>query len=215
MQVPALRVGGGASGSRWRAWVITGALGRRGGWARRGAGTSIAGSALVPPSGGAMVCDDAAPSNPHSSREAKLKTTQLRFREATIVPNLIAPRRPFVLVKNRGRRSRPRIFPSFLVWHSTGPLITSSVGGNARWAPSPSFNRPAGACQLGYYRTNSQSGMRLETSGGNNRSALPLPLAGEGWGGGTASEVDVVWQAVFPHPPRSIERVDLPRRRER
>jgi len=27
--------------------------------------------------------------------------------------------------------------------------------------------------------------------------------------------VDVVWQAVFPHPPRSIERVDLPRKRER
>jgi hypothetical protein len=49
-----------------------------------------------------MVCDDAAPSNPHGSREAKLKTTQLRFREATIVQNLIAPRRPFVLVKNRG-----------------------------------------------------------------------------------------------------------------
>jgi len=58
-------------------------------------------------------------------REAKLKTTQLRFREATIVPNLIAPRRSFVLVKNRRRRSRPRIFPSILVWHSTGPLIKS------------------------------------------------------------------------------------------
>src|SRR6266849_995900 len=40
--------------------------------------------------------------------------------------------------------------------------------------------------------------MRLEASGGNNRSALPLPLAGEGWGGGAASEVDVTWQAVSP-----------------
>src|SRR6266481_299874 len=42
--------------------------------------------------------------------------------------------------------------------------------------------------------------MRLEARGGNNRSALPLPLAGEGWGGGAASEVDVVWQAVSPTP---------------
>jgi len=24
-------------------------------------------------------------------------------------------------------------------------------------------------------------------------SALPLPLAGEGWGGGAASEVDIAW----------------------
>src|SRR6267378_6288322 len=40
--------------------------------------------------------------------------------------------------------------------------------------------------------------MRLETSGGNNRSALPLPLAGEGRGGGAASEVDVAWQAASP-----------------
>src|SRR6266568_503275 len=40
--------------------------------------------------------------------------------------------------------------------------------------------------------------MRFGASGGNNRSALPLPLAGEGWGGGAASEVDVTWQAVSP-----------------
>jgi len=48
--------------------------------------------------------------------------------------------------------------------------------------------------------------MRLEASGGNNRSELPLPLAGarraklalKARGGGAASEVDVAWQAVSP-----------------
>jgi hypothetical protein len=51
---------------------------------------------VVPPPGGAVVCDDAVPSNPHSSRE-ELKMRQLRFREAPIVPELIAPQHSFVL----------------------------------------------------------------------------------------------------------------------
>src|ERR1700704_5674551 len=44
--------------------------------------------------------------------------------------------------------------------------------------------------------------MRLEASGGNNRRALPLPLAGEGRGGGAASAVDVAWLAGAPPPPQ-------------
>src|SRR3954451_667386 len=42
---------------------------------------------------------------------------------------------------------------------------------------------------------------------------LPLPLAGEGWGGGLPTSA--AWWRQFPHPPRSAERVDLPRTRER
>jgi hypothetical protein len=38
--------------------------------------------------------------------------------------------------------------------------------------------------------------------------ALPLPLAGEGWGGGTTC-------TNFPHPLRPYVRGDLPRKRER
>ena len=43
---------------------------------------------------------------------------------------------------------------------------------------------------------------------------LPLPLAGEGWGGGLSAGAGV-WCWQFPRPPRSDERVDLPRKRER
>jgi hypothetical protein len=44
--------------------------------------------------------------------------------------------------------------------------------------------------------------------------APPLPLfAGEGWGGGAQRECGV--RGESPHPPRSYERVGLPRKRER
>jgi hypothetical protein len=43
-------------------------------------------------------------------------------------------------------------------------------------------------------------------------SALPLPPAGEGWGG---AQREFSVRGESPHPPRSIERVDLPRKRER
>jgi hypothetical protein len=44
-------------------------------------------------------------------------------------------------------------------------------------------------------------------------SALPLQLAGEGWGGGAQRKFGM--RGESPHPPRSIVRVDLPRKRER
>ena len=43
-------------------------------------------------------------------------------------------------------------------------------------------------------------------------SALPLPLAGEGRGGAASASADA---DRGPHPLRSGERVDLPRKRER
>src|SRR2546430_16620642 len=47
-------------------------------------------------------------------------------------------------------------------------------------------------------------------------AAPPLPLAGEGWGGGAGRVTESrSLDGVFPHPPRSIERVDLPPKRER
>jgi hypothetical protein len=44
--------------------------------------------------------------------------------------------------------------------------------------------------------------------------ALPLPLAGEGWGGGASAKRLVVWIELPPPAPR-YARVDLPRKRER
>jgi hypothetical protein len=45
------------------------------------------------------------------------------------------------------------------------------------------------------------------------RSSPSPALAGEGWGGGARRECGV--RGESPHPPRSIERVGLPRKRER
>src|SRR6202048_5014381 len=44
------------------------------------------------------------------------------------------------------------------------------------------------------------------------KTLLPLPLAGEGRGGGARPKR---CRCCCPHPPRSCERVGLPRKRER
>jgi hypothetical protein len=46
-------------------------------------------------------------------------------------------------------------------------------------------------------------------------SALPLPRLRGRVGVGVPDRNTAVDETVFPHPPRSIERVDLPRKRER
>ena len=47
-------------------------------------------------------------------------------------------------------------------------------------------------------------------------SALPPPLAGEGWGGGmNLREHADEFVPRSPHPPRFFKRGDLPRKRER
>ena len=54
------------------------------------------------------------------------------------------------------------------------------------------------------------------------KTAPPLPLAGEGWGGGVAANPLVLWREL-PHPDRILTRSDLrasfarldPRKRER
>jgi hypothetical protein len=58
--------------------------------------------------------------------------------------------------------------------------------------------------------------MRPDRVCSRNGSALPLPLAGEGWGGGANYATDLA-RIEFPHPTHSAaaERVDLPRKRER
>jgi len=83
----------------------------------------------VPPPGGAVVCDDAVPSNPHSSKE-ELKMRQLRFREAPIVPELFAPQHSFVL-KDRVSDDASSHFPSHdgEAAHLTFPRIELVING--------------------------------------------------------------------------------------
>jgi hypothetical protein len=54
--------------------------------------------------------------------------------------------------------------------------------------------------------------MRLSCKHG--LGVLPLPLAGEGWGGGAAANAIVEW-IELPPPAALFERSDLPRKRER
>src|SRR5277367_3553894 len=81
---------GGACGASRRIPLTTRTLGRRGGCARRGATTSMLGSAVVPLPAGAAVCDCAVLPNAHNSSDAELEASNLRLNENDIV--LILPK---------------------------------------------------------------------------------------------------------------------------
>ena len=78
--------GGGAAGVSRRCPVVTRVWGRRGGCARRGAMTSIFGSAVLPPPAGAAVCAVAATPRPSSS-DAELERRRAVFTESVIIPD--------------------------------------------------------------------------------------------------------------------------------
>ena len=61
------------------------------------------------------------------------------------------------------------------------------------WSCGPSRNDSYG------FTRSLKVGSRTCTGGG----ALPLPLAGEGWGGGASAKRDLRVDSPFPHPPRS------------
>src|SRR6201746_2435874 len=83
-------LGGGSAGVSRRTPVVTRVLGRRGGCARRGATTSMPGSAVVPLPAGAAVCDCEGPPRPHNSSEAAPELANACFNENDIV--LILPK---------------------------------------------------------------------------------------------------------------------------
>jgi hypothetical protein len=116
-------------------------------------------------------------------------------------------------VRNAG--STPRDMPLLAIWVSPTRAIDARLGQQRQrnWSQA-SFpvTSPSESDSTRLNQTLKRDEIR--SGGGNNRSALPLPLAAarraklalKAWGGRAASAVDVAWQ--FPHPPRSIERVD-------
>ena len=77
-------------------------------------------------------------------------------------------------------------------WDKTSEV--PAVHGASRWSKPV-----AGRCAIqGRWR-------RVSSRRFRDAAALPLPLAGEGWGRGASQVTDVAWRD-FRHPPRSVER---------